>query len=137
MQRSETRTRARALQMLYAWESQGRPPLELVAHGFPDEPGLTTGDRNAAARLALAVADEADALDRDIADVAQNWRLERIGMVERNILRLGLHELKRPDLPAPVAITEAVKLAHWFAGEKAPAFINGVLDALARRLGRL
>jgi N utilization substance protein B len=137
VQRSETRTRARALQILYAWDIQGRPPLELVAHGFATGNGLSVRDRNLASRLALAVADEVDALDREIEAVAEHWRLERIGVVERNILRLALHELKRPDLPAPVAINEAIRLARWFAGERAPAFVNGVLDALARRLGRL
>jgi len=122
--------------MLYAWELQGQPPMELVASGFADEP-LSAGDRTLAARLAGAVAGEIGDLDREIADAADNWRFERIGAVERNILRLGLHELKRPDLPAPVAINEAVKLAHWFAGPRAPGFVNGVLDALARKLGRL
>jgi N utilization substance protein B len=103
--------------------------MEVVALGL--------GTRGAAVKLALAVADDADALDRQIEDVAENWRLERIGIVERNVLRLALHELKNPDLPAPIAINEAVKLARWFAGPKAPGFVNGVLDTLARRLGRL
>lgn len=137
VQRRETKTRARALQMLYAWEIQGRPALEVVAHELGSEGRLTARDRIDASRLASAVADQVDVLDREIEEVAENWRLERIGTVERNILRLGLHELRRDELPAAVCINEAIKLAHWFAGAKAPAFVNGVLDALARRLGRL
>jgi len=63
--------------------------------------------------------------------------IERIGAVERNILRLALYELEEGEAAPAVIINEAVRLAHWFAGAKAPAFVNGVLDALARRLGRL
>jgi len=134
--RAETKTRARALQMLYAWELKGRPAMGAVARELPPD-RLRERQRARAERLAVAVAEQIEGLDRDIADAAANWRLERIGAVERNILRLGLHELRNPDLPAPVAIDEAVKLAHWFAGPRAPAFVNGVLDGLARRLGRL
>ena len=136
MLRAETRARARALQMLYAWDLTGRPTMVTVARGMPAD-GLGRRQRTEASRLAKAVVEDVGALDRDIADAAVNWRFERIGVVERNILRLGLFELMNPELPALVAITEAVKLAHWFAGAKAPGFVNGVLDTLARRLGRL
>jgi len=64
-------------------------------------------------------------------------RIERIAAVERNILRLGIHELVLADVPPKVAIDEAVQLAHWFGGAKAPAFVNGVLDRVAKQLGRL
>ncbi len=134
--RSETKTRARALQMLYAWEMHGQPPLELSS----DLPGgfkLRATDRRRAERLASSVASELTDLDREIESAAVNWRFERIGAVEKNILRLGLHEIRLGDVPAAVAIDEAVKLAHWFAGANAPGFVNGILDALARRLGRL
>lgn len=87
--------------------------------------------------LADAVASDVARLDEDIAAAAENWRLERIGMVERNILRLGVYELANADVPPRVAISEAVRLAHWFADSRAAPFVNGVLDALARRSGRL
>lgn len=136
MQRAETKARARALQMLYAWELTGRPTMVAVARDMPAG-GLGRRQRTQASRLAKAVVQDVGSLDRDIADAAVNWRFERIGVVERNILRLGLFELMNLELPALVAINEAVKLAHWFAGAKAPGFVNGVLDTLARRLGRL
>jgi len=94
-------------------------------------------ERDAAAALAGRVVDNVDRLDRDIEAAADKWRLSRIGMVERNILRLGLYELLETDVPPRVTIDEGVRLAQWFAGEKAPAFVNGVLDALARHHGRL
>ncbi|MBI4501297.1 MAG: transcription antitermination factor NusB [Gemmatimonadetes bacterium] len=134
--RVETKTRARALQMLYAWEAQGHPPMETVSE-LPGEFKLRPRDRHRAERLAVAVASQLEALDRDIASAAHNWRFERIGTVEKNILRLGLYEIRAGEVPAPVAIDEAVKLAQWFAGAKTPGFVNGVLDTLARRLGRL
>ncbi len=87
--------------------------------------------------MAARVAVDVDRLDQAIADAAAHWRLQRIGVIERNILRLGLAELEGGEAPAAVVIDEAVKLAHSFAGPKAPAFVNGVLDQMARRLGRL
>jgi len=58
-------------------------------------------------------------------------------VVERIILRMGIHELRTGDVPPKVAIDEAVRLAHWFGGARAPAFVNGVLDRVAHTLGRL
>src|SRR5262245_44878636 len=98
--------------MLYAWERKGRPAPAAVASDLPAD-GLGARARGKAERLAAKVVEEVQSLDQEIADAADNWRFERIGVVERNILRLGLHELRNPDLPAPVAIDEAVKLAHW------------------------
>jgi len=132
--RPETRARARALQLLYAWEAQNRPPLAEVIGGLAGkdrrrwQPGVALAER---------VTGEVGRLDAEIAQSAEHWRLERIGAVERNILRLGTWELLGEDTPPAVAIDEAVRLARWFAGPKAPGFVNGVLDALARRLGRL
>jgi transcription antitermination protein NusB len=138
MLRIETRTRARALQLLYAWELQGGPPVPAVATGLARLTGSRqTGVLDRAEALAEQVVNRLSALDQDAAAAADNWRLSRIATVERNILRLGIHELERGEVPPKVAIDEAVRLAHWFAGARAPAFINGVLDRIARSLGRL
>lgn len=135
MLRPETRARARALQLLYAWDLQSQPPLEEVAAGLA---GAGDGRRwKSGLELARRVVAQVDRLDEAIAATAEHWRLERLGVVERNILRLGALELTLPATPPAVAIDEAVRLARWFAGPQAPAFVNGVLDALARRLGRL
>ena len=87
--------------------------------------------------VAAAVADRVDALDADIGEAAEHWRLERIGVLERTILRAALAEILSGEVPVRVAISEAVRLAKWFAGARAPAFVNGVLDAIARRAGYL
>jgi transcription antitermination protein NusB len=139
VRRPETKARARALQLLYAWDMSGRPPLETVVEGVAGMYGARgVGRRHdrGAELAAMAIADLPD-LDRRVGEAAEHWRLERVGVVERNILRLALAELAEGATPPRVVIDEAVKLAHWFAGARAPAFVNGVLDALARQAGAL
>jgi len=137
MLRPESRVRARALQLLYAWDLQDRPPIREVADRLLGAHGARGPGWNEAETLAAAVAALAPELDAEIGAAVEGWRPERIGVVERNILRLGLHELEQETAPPRVVIDEALRLAHWFAGAKAPAFVNGVLDALARQRGRL
>ena len=137
MQRPETKARARALQLLYAWDLSSRPSIETVVARLAaaSERPLEGFDRGAdLAAKAIAGLPE---FDRRVADAAEHWRLERVGVVEKNILRLALAELAEGATPPRVVIDEAVKLAHWFAGAKAPAFVNGVLDAVARESGAL
>ena len=86
-------------------------------------------------RLALLL--EGRALAAICEGPAENWRLGRMATIEKNILRIAIHELVEGTLPAPVIINEAVWLTRRFAGPKAPPFINGVLDRVARDLGRL
>jgi N utilization substance protein B len=90
-----------------------------------------------AADLAERAATASAEFDARVAAAAEHWRFERTGLVERNILRLALAELSEGRTPPRVVIDEAVGLAQWFAGEKAPAFVNGILDRLAREQGRL
>jgi N utilization substance protein B len=135
--RAETKTRARALQLLYAWDMGSEPAIEKVACCLMAlDPGASKRFE-AAEVLASGVIDHVEQLDEEIKTSADNWRFERIGVVERNILRLALHEIQCRSAPVLVVIDEAVRLAHWFAGPKAPSFINGVLDGVARRLGYL
>ena len=137
MLRAETRSRARALQLLYAWELQGRPALGDVAFGVARLIRPCPKIFDGAELLARGVIAALAALDRLVSDAAEHWRLERIGLVERNILRLGILELQDGHVSPKTAIDEAVTLAHWFGGPRAPAFVNGVLDRIARTLGRL
>jgi N utilization substance protein B len=137
MIRRETRSRARALQMLYAWELQGVSPMPDVATGIARITGPEPAVFEGAERLAQGVIEDADVLDREVEEATDNWRLERMGVVERIILRLGIHELRTGEVPPKVVIDEAVRLAHWFGGARAPAFVNGVLDRVAHTLGRL
>ncbi len=135
--RPETRARARALQGLYAWEADGRPaPDRLVAR--LDQ--LVTNHpevREPAAALFLGVAAEWERLDATIAEAVEHWRLERLAVIDLNILRIGVYELLHRRVPPKVAIDEALWLAHRFGGSQSPAFVNGVLDQIAHSLGQL
>jgi N utilization substance protein B len=137
MLRVETKSRARALQILYAWEVQGQPAISRVTGGLARLTGPQPRILDRAEELAVGIVSEVKALDAEAARVSENWRLDRIGVVERNILRLGIHELRRGEVPPKVVIDEAVHLAHWFGDARAPGFVNGILDGVARSLGRL
>src|SRR5207245_7441598 len=122
----------------------GRPTIETVRAGVagiygraPRGGGGGGGGYDRGADLAAKAIAGLPEFDRRIADAAEHWRLERVGAVERNILRLALAELDEASTPSRVVIDEAVKLAHWFAGSRAPAFINGVRDAIAHETGAL
>jgi transcription antitermination protein NusB len=137
MLRLETKSRARALQILYAWELQGAPPISRVATGLARLTGPEPRILDRAEALAAGIVSEVVALDAQAARFSENWRMERMAVVERNILRMGIHELQLGEVPPKVAIDEAVHLAHWFGDARAPGFVNGILDGVARSLGRL
>ena len=135
--RSETRRRARTAQLLYVWELRDRQPLGRAVTAMLTCHPRCRGGIESAESLATGVIEQVDVLDAEIVSTVEHWRFERIGMMERSILRLGLFELSCDDVPPKVVISESVRLAHWFAGGGGPAFVNGVLDAVARRSGRL
>lgn len=87
--------------------------------------------REFAHRLVTEVRGQLSALDAPISEHSANWRLERMAIVDRNILRLGAYELMQTDTPLPVVVNEAVDLARRFGSDPSPAFVNGILDALA------
>jgi N utilization substance protein B len=137
VERPETKARARALQLLYSWELSGRPSIDTIVTRLARTYGRTPVGYDRGAELAArAVAGQAE-YDARLGRIAEHWRLERVGVIERNILRLAMAELDEGATPPRVVLDEAVKLAHWFGGGKSPAFVNGVLDTIARELGRL
>ncbi len=135
----ETRARARVLQALYAWDMRGKASLETVAAKVWDDLAIAPDERHLAVRLVRAIARDSKLLDREIASVTTNWRLERIGAIERSVLRLAAAELKffAELTPPRVVIKEAVRLAERFGSAESASFVNGVLDAFARRAGLL
>jgi N utilization substance protein B len=138
--RAETRARAFALQLLYAWDVGGaEPPQGREAH-WSRLAGMTGAPPRVEDRghqLAALVAARQGEIDGRIVAAADRWRLERLGVVDRNILRLAAAELLEGETPARIVLDEAVRLAQWFGGPRSPAFVNGVLDRIARDLGRL
>jgi N utilization substance protein B len=135
--RVETRARARALQALYAWDLRDAPDLERVATIIWDDLGIAPEERRLAGFLVREVKDHGDEIDRELADVTTNWRLERLGVIERCVLRLAAAELRRGETPARVVIQESIRMAERYGSAQSARFVNGVVDALARRMGRL
>jgi transcription antitermination protein NusB len=137
---SRHRGRAAALQMLYQWEV-GRTPIDEVCRTFwtggPAGSPPSESVRAFATSLAAGVGAHFAELDPLIVDAAEHWRIERMNVMDRLILRLGVYEfLHERDTPASVVINEALELARTFsAGESVP-FINGILDAIRRTLSR-
>ncbi|MEP7344715.1 MAG: transcription antitermination factor NusB [Gemmatimonadaceae bacterium] len=131
------RARARALQALYAWDIAGTGPLLDTTQRLWDDMAVGAAEREFATPLMRLVDANRETIDAQLADVTTNWRMERLGAIERSILRLGAAEFARPDVPGRVTIQESVRLAELFGSDESAKFVNGVLDALGRRLGRL
>jgi|SRR4051812_19649668 N utilization substance protein B len=136
---SRHRAREAALQILYQWEV-GRADVESAAttffgHQWPDAAPPPEPLREFAVGLARETVSRLDAIDALIADTAQRWRPERMAVVDRLILRMATAELVRDqDTPRPVVINEALELARTFSTEDSVKFINGMLDAIRKKL---
>ena len=135
--RVETRARARVLQALYAWDVRGEQDLDRVATQLWDDLVVPPEERRLAGVLVRTLIKDGRELDAALTDVTVNWRLERLGVVDRCVLRLAAAELHRGETPPRVVIQEAVLLAERYGTLKSAKFVNGVLDALARRMGRM
>lgn len=135
---NRTKARARALQVLYAWELRGRSePLRAVDRELtaPGERPLGADVRAYADRLMETIESHREELDERIQKLAENWRLARMTTVDRNILRIAAAEMLYIDeIPLRVALHEAIRLAEWFGTDESRRFINGVLDALLHEL---
>jgi transcription antitermination protein NusB len=113
--------RRTALELLYQWDLTGQPLRSL--HGGDVDPF--------ALELAEGVAARAGELDAQISAVSDEWPADRLGVVERNVVRIGLFELERGEVPPEVAIDEAVSLAKRYASEDAGRLVNGILGRVA------
>lgn len=124
------RARERAMQFLHGQDVTNNPweeVLEAFWGAFPAKPGA----RKYAQELIEGVNTHRAALDAHIDSALKNWTPERVGPVERNILRVALYEIAYGgDVPTKVAINEAIEIAKSYGGDEAPGFINGVLDRL-------
>ena len=135
--RLETRARARALQAVYAWDLRGERDLDRVSQQIFDDLLVAPDERRVANVLLRTLQESGKTLDRQLAEVTTNWRLERLGVIERSVLRLAAAELQRGETPPRVVLREAIRLAERYGNPESARFVNGVLDALARRMGRL
>ena len=129
--------RRQALQILYQLDLNGQTSAATALYHFErhfaehaESAGQTSVDPFAT-ELVLGVVKQQAAIDREIDRVSAAWKLVRMPAVDRNILRLGVFELRhRNDIPATVTIDEMVELAKEFGSENTPSFVNGVLDRI-------
>jgi transcription antitermination protein NusB len=137
--RTETRIRALALQLLYAWDQIGADHADIrpLWAAICAARGAAPRTEERALVLAEAVVRGQGRLDGALRLAAENWRLERLAVVDRNVLRLAMAEMERGETPVKVVIDEAIRLARWFGAARSPAFVNGILDRVARERGWL
>ena len=128
--------RERALQILFQYDIHGKPGVWLDEFWKPLKDGEDT--KAFAERLVRGVMEHRPELDRVIAQYATNWTVNRMQVVDRNILRMGAYELLWVDeVPAKVAMNEAIELAKDFGDEEAAKFVNGILDKMLTTEPRL
>ena len=121
------------MQMLFQWDMSEQEPARLEAK-FWRAAKATESTRAFANRLFEGAAKDTTAIDELIVRQAENWRLERLAVIDRAILRLAIYELRATDTPPKVILNEAVGLAKKFSSEEAGSFVNGILDAVHKSL---
>ena len=136
-ERLETRGRARALQAMYAADMRDFAQLRRYASQVFDDLSIVADERTFATQIVATMLEYGAEIDAALTAVTENWRYERLGAIERNVLRVAAAELRRGTTPVKVVIQEAIRLAERFGTERSARFVNGVLDQYARRLGRL
>ena len=133
------RARRAALQALYQCEVGGltvQQALGVLHHAGPPEvedPG--SAEHGFVIAMVTGAVENREALDERIGEAARNWRLERMSILDRLVLRLAVHEMMaHRDTPPRVVMSEAIELAREYSGDEAARFVNGVLDGVYRRL---
>jgi N utilization substance protein B len=134
------RSRQRALQVLFLWDQRHQPVDDAIDAFYntlsseEDQPQRSAPDEFME-KLVRGAAGHAEDIDRRITEKSAHWRLERMPVVDRNILRLAIFEMRELGTPAAVVIDEALELARQFSGDDSVSFVNGVLDAIHRDAG--
>ncbi len=136
---SRRRSRERALQVLFDWDFRGGDYWRAVddfcetLHSEDEKPPRLERD-GFMEELVGGTADRLAEIDTLIGEHSQHWRMERMPAVDRNVLRLATYEMISAKLPPAVIIDEAIELVRRFSGDESAAFVNGVLDAIQRKL---
>jgi transcription antitermination protein NusB len=138
---SRRRSRQRALQMIFLWDSRRQPLDEVVDSWYQtlysEESRVKPDADPFAADLVRGTVENSEAIDQQITRHAEHWRMERMPAVDRNILRLAVYEMVFAQTPPAVAIDEALELARRYSNEESVQFVNGVLDAVHREIKNL
>jgi transcription antitermination protein NusB len=127
------KSREFALQMLFEWDMTRQEPAR-VEKLFWKSARAAESTRDFANELFEGTVAQVGEIDAMVAKLAENWRLDRLAAIDRNILRLAIYEMRAGTAPPRVIIDEALELAKKFSSAEAPAFLNGVLDAALKSL---
>lgn len=131
--RKRTRSRELALQLLYQIDARGDEVLATMEQFFEGEESADEEVRVFTRKLVTGTRDSAEEIDALITEAAENWRLDRMALVDRNILRMAVFEmLHLEEIPAKVSINEAIELGKRFSTKQSGSFINGILDRIRR-----
>lgn len=137
---SRRKGREAAMQFLCGLDTQGFPPPRQAEQALGEFFAIRPTEPKAAAfarSLIEGVLRDRESLDREIARLVQNFKIQRVSLVDRNILRIALYEIRHsPGVPPVVAINEAVEIGKKFGSEDSGRFLNGVLDRAAAESGR-
>jgi N utilization substance protein B len=127
------KARELALQMLYQADVAGNPP-DTILDTFEDLQKAKPNTREFATRIFRGTLEDLPKIDEMIVAQADNWRIERMAVVDRNIIRMSIYEfLHEDDTPKLVIIDEAIEIAKKFGTQKSSQFINGILDGILKR----
>ncbi len=130
------KSRQRALQVLYQCDLRKQPVDDAIASFYDtlysEEEQSKPEPDTFMEELARGTSGMSAGIDRQIGEKAEHWKLDRMPLVDRNVLRMAIYEMSRKDTPAAVVIDEALELARQFAGDESVSFINAVLDAVHR-----
>ena len=127
------KARELALQMLFQFDMAGNPPETIVAT-FEDLQKSKPNTREFAVKIFRGTVDHLTEIDDMIQQQADNWRLSRMAVVDRNIIRMSIYEfMHETDTPKLVIIDEAIEIAKKFGTQKSSQFINGILDGILKR----
>jgi N utilization substance protein B len=136
---SRRKARECALQMLFAADIGGAARADELVRAYWEElgePDMDESAREFSTRLATGALAHLEELDERIRSRAEHWRISRMAVVDRNILRMAVYEFLHEPTPRTVAINEALEIARRFSTYEATQFINGILDAIKRDLDR-
>ncbi|MCX5665735.1 MAG: transcription antitermination factor NusB [Candidatus Omnitrophica bacterium] len=129
--RKRTKAREYALQILYAVDITKDDPKDCVERFWEGNEESSSEVKKFAAGIVLGVADNKKDIDKMIAKYATNWHLDRMAVIDRNVLRFATYELLyEKDIPPKVSINEAIDIAKKFGGPDSGKFVNGILDKI-------
>ncbi len=127
------KARELALQMLYQHDMSGNAP-EMIVSTFEDLQKSKPNTREFATKIFKGTVENLEKIDGMIVQQAENWRIERMAVVDRNLIRMAIYEfLYENDTPKLVIIDEAIEIAKRFGTQKSSQFINGILDGILKR----